>query len=279
VRIFGQGRSGHTVVRGLTLGLLFALAACSTSNANRQPSATAPRSPTATATESLATTQGDWTTLTNTPAGAANVAFAPSNPRTGLLCTSVNSAGSTGQPKLYKTTNSGQSWQEVTGLPPIHIASGSAIAPVVFCNTFIDAADANDIFLQQIVLDPEGAGVATARALYHSRDGGGTWGQPLGTLDRTNGFGDLAVVGSRLIATALPTIYGAQVCSETDPFPPAQPTTVLYASDDGGQTWQPLGQSIENQHLGWSGWRSWARLSSRVRTRSFLVAAATASSR
>src|SRR5262249_57364298 len=39
-------------------------------------------------------------------------------------------------------------------------------------------------------------------------------------------------------------------CSDTDPLPPAQPSSVLYASDTGGQTWQQIGQSIENHHLG-----------------------------
>jgi photosystem II stability/assembly factor-like uncharacterized protein len=157
--------------------------------------------------------------------------------------------GPTAQPKLYKTMDAGTSWQEVTGLPQVHIPSGSAVPPLVYCGTFIDGTDVNDVFVQQIVLDPQGAGVAIARALYRSRDGGATWGPPLGTLDRTNGFRDLVVVGSRLIATSEPTVYGARGCSPTDSMPPAQPSTVLYASDDGGHTWQQLGQSIESQHL------------------------------
>jgi photosystem II stability/assembly factor-like uncharacterized protein len=159
-------------------------------------------------------------------------------------------AGSTEQPQLYKTTDGGQTWQEVAGVPAIQLPPGSSIPLLSSCNTFIDAADANDVFLQQIVLNPAGAGVAVARALYRSRDGSVTWGQPLSTLDQTNGFGNLAVVGTRLVATELPSIYGARGCSDADPFPPAQPSTVLYASDNGGQTWQPIGQSIENQHLG-----------------------------
>lgn len=222
-----------------------------TASATASATATSTVAPTATATVSLTTTHRDWTALTNTPTGAANVAFAPSNPRVGLVCTSVNTYNSTGQPKLYKTTDSGQSWHEVTGLPPIHIPSGSSIPPLLSCNTLIDATDANDVFLQQFVIDPQGSGtVALARALYRSRDGGATWGQPLGTLARAHGFGQLGIVGSRLIATALPSVYGASGCSDTQPLPPVQPSTVLYASDDGGQTWQQIGQPIENQHLG-----------------------------
>jgi hypothetical protein len=180
-----------------------------------------------------------------------NVTFAPSNPRLGLLCTSVNTGAAIGQPKLYKTTDGGQSWHEVTGLPPMSSAPSSttSVPPLLYCTTFIDATDTTDIFLQQIVFNPSGAGFAIARALYRSRDGGATWGPPLATLDQTNGFGLLAVVGSRLVATALPSVYGARGCSDTDPLPPAQPSTVVYASDDGGQTWQPVGQSIESQHL------------------------------
>lgn len=247
--LWRQGRCGRKVACGILSSVLFALAACTTSHANGQPSATAPRSPTATATISPPTTHGDWKALPNPPADAANVTFAPSNPQIGFLCTSVNRAVSTGQPKLYKTADGGQSWQEVTGVPAIQVPTSSSNPLVLSCNTFIDATDATDVFLQQIVLNPVGAGFAVARALYRSRDSSVTWGQPLGTLDRTNGFGDLAVVGSRLVATALPSVYGARGCSDTDPLPPAQPSTVLYASDNGGQTWQPIGQSIENQHL------------------------------
>ncbi len=249
-RLSAIGAIAAVLLVALFAGTIYALHGHQSGQPTASATATSTVAPTATATVSLATAHRDWITLTNTPAGAANVAFAPLNPRMGLLCTSVNTSASTGQPKLYKTIDAGQSWQEVTGLPPIQIPSGSTIPPTVSCNTFIDATDANDIFLQQIVLNPEGAGVAVARALYRSRDGGATWGQPLGTLARTNGFGQLAVVGSRLVATALPSVYGASGCSAADPLPPVQPSTVLYASDDGGQTWQQIRQPIENQHLG-----------------------------
>jgi hypothetical protein len=63
----------------------------------------------------------------NTPPGALNLTFALSNPRVGLVCTGYVPS-STDQPRLYKTTDGGQSWQEVTGLPPIQIPSGSPCA-------------------------------------------------------------------------------------------------------------------------------------------------------
>src|SRR5262249_26107200 len=155
--------------------------------------------------------------LPNPPAGAANVTFAPANPRIGLLCTSVNRAVSTAQPKLYKNTDGGQSWQEATGVPALPVPSSSSTGLVLSCNTFINATDAQDILLQQIALNTEGVGVPVARALYRSHDGGVTWGKRLGTLERTNGFGDLAVVGSRLVARALPSVDGVRGCSDTDP--------------------------------------------------------------
>src|SRR5262249_41197081 len=153
------------------------------------------RSPTATATVSLATAHSEWTVLPNPPADATNITFAPSNPRLGLLCTSVDRVVPSAQPKLYKTTDGGQSWQEARGVRASQAPSTSSGLLGFSCNTFINAADANAVFLQQIALTTEGAGVAVARALYRSHDGGVTWGQRLGTLERTNGFGQLEVVG------------------------------------------------------------------------------------
>src|SRR5215813_8657289 len=100
-----QGSYGRKVVCGLSSLVLVTLAACTTSQTNRQPSATAARSPTATATVSLATAHSEWTVLPNPPADATNITFAPSNPRLGLLCTSVDRVVPSAQPKLYKTTD------------------------------------------------------------------------------------------------------------------------------------------------------------------------------
>jgi hypothetical protein len=46
------------------------------------------------------------------------------------------------------------------------------VRPILSCGTLVDATDPNDVFPQQIALDPQGAGTAMARALYRSRDGG-----------------------------------------------------------------------------------------------------------
>lgn len=254
-----QGRFRLAMMCGLIVTVLFALAACggtakTSSTTKTTAKSTATPIPTATivpvATVVLANKRAEWTSLGNLPTGADLFSFAPSDPRVGLICTSMGALSATNQPQLYQTHDGGQTWGEVLSVPALQLTTTLAYPPLADCKAFIDAADALDNFVQKVAIDPQGAGHAIARALYRSRDGGATWGPALGTLDRTDGFDQLAIVGSKLIATAHLSFYGASGCSAASPpLPAEQPSTVLYTSDDAGQTWQPIGQQIEDQHL------------------------------
>ena len=86
-----------------------------------------------------------------------------------------------------------------------------------------------------------GAGHVIAQQLSRSQDGGATW-SALATITNSAGFADIAVVGSRLIGRIYPVVFGGVPCT-SEPTPKA--TSLIYASDDGGATWNPIGQSIE----------------------------------
>jgi hypothetical protein len=64
-----------------------------------------------------------------------------------------------------------------------------------------------------------------------------------------HGWVNLAVVGARLVAQGAFTPSSGGGESPCDPSVRPDQATDVYASDDGGQTWQPIGQSIEQQHL------------------------------
>lgn len=143
-------------------------------------------------------------------------------------------------PHLFKTTDGGKTWQP----------QASAPQPDMPCQVFINPADANDVILQQVLISPIPTPDAIrGRYLWRSHDGGATW-QQLTIVDNTFGFGVIAFLGPRLVASAIPARFGPGVgCPNPTAVPPA-PFTRVYASDDGGVTWQPIGQSIVNQHLG-----------------------------
>jgi Putative zinc-finger len=202
---------------------------------------------TPTATPPSGGTPASWTVVTNTPSRTTSVQFAPSNPSVAYLCADDGppAAPLTSTSRLYKSTSGGQAWQRVTGAPTLHPVPPppQQPAPLAGCRVFVDASDANDVFLQQTEIEPVGASFAIARALWRSRDGGLTWRQ-LTSLDRTDGFEQLAVLGTRLIGRPHPSVGGVAACD-----PSVKPTAYSYimGSDDGGVTWHNLGQSIESQ--------------------------------
>jgi hypothetical protein len=144
--------------------------------------------------------------------------------------------------RLYQSVDGAVTWTLIPHTPVMRPVPTSNQVPMIpMCAVYVDASDARDVFFQQTQFQPMGAGYAVARALYRSRDGGATW-TTLRELERTNGFATIAVVGSRLIAQFEPSVYGAAPCDPKAPIP--QPSSQIVASDDGGQTWRPAGQSV-----------------------------------
>lgn len=184
-----------------------------------------------------------WASVT-VPQHSLALRFAPSDQQTAYLCVDDGPAMAPLQatPRLYKSVDGANTWN-VAPQTPVFQPVASQIPTLATCAIFVDAHDAQDVFLQAGQLAPEGAGHDIAHALYRSRDGGATW-TTLTELDGTDGFTDLAVFGSRLVAHPHFSVFGYSPCSpSTAPTP--HPSSLIYASDDGGQTWHTIGLGIE----------------------------------
>lgn len=150
-------------------------------------------------------------------ANPATYAFAPSDGRIGYVCDSVKG-------HLYVTHDGGDTWRKWS----ISAFSGCA-------SVFVDAHDASDLFVETRMTISPGS-------LWRSRDGGVSWVR-LGAITGTNlalGWSQIAVVGSRLIGQVFVNQQGRL---QND----------LFASDDGGMTWRPFAQSLEQQDNALSG--------------------------
>jgi photosystem II stability/assembly factor-like uncharacterized protein len=215
-----HGRLARTA---LPLALLACLmtAACGTAaqGARQHPTGTA--TPTTPATRTPNPFPKQWQVAQGAPQHVSidpygsGLAFAPSAPRTGYLCTS----GAGGDPGLYKSADGGQTWAPVTGAP----AQQQGL-----CLVSVDPANANDV-------------VVVRDRLWRSQDGGATWQQltPITVSGWSISVINLAVVGSRLVAAV--AINGAGTLDNA-----------LYASDDGGASWQQLGASLPARVVGFA---------------------------
>jgi hypothetical protein len=189
---------------------------------------------------------GSWHTASDTPAPAVGMQFAKSAPQTGYACAYVNvgdgSAPTSSSKWLYKTTDGGMTWRPMEGLTPPNLASTS-------CQVFIDANNANDVFVQLVC---DSAGPAPCASLWRSPDGGATWRQ-LSMPQLPWGWTNIAVVGSRIVGLGTDDYpsrspYGP-ICT-TDPAATGlHQLNDLFASDDDGKTWKQIGQPLIAQGL------------------------------
>ena len=209
-------------VTSLLCLLVFVLAACGVSTQTTTGANGAVKA-TSTATNSNGAPYrlpAHWTNVSGLPelhsAFPASYAFAPSNSHMGYACSPQAHV-------LYTTHDSGSSWQ-VTSTKAFSACSG----------VFVDARDANDVFVESLT-PPSGS--ATERCdLWRSRDRGATWSH-LGAIPSTGlslSWAQVAVVGSQLIGQAQIDQEGSL---QND----------LYVSNDGGMSWRHFAQSIANQ--------------------------------
>lgn len=178
-----------------------------------------------------------WALSRRAPRLATSVAFATA--RLGYLCAQNPSDYTKPAPGLYRTTDGGATWA--------HVVTPNPGMP---CQVFLDAHDASDLFIQQVLGSPTGAGDPLKAALWRSRDGGATWSR-LALVSHTNGWDTLIVSGARLFALVRPVYYGAAGCPDGSPAPKefSTPSSLVYTSDDGGQTWSVFGASLVAQNL------------------------------
>ena len=217
-------------------------AACASSG---KPSGDATRTPGAVAVSTSATggtvltvsAPAKWATKAHTPQQANSIAFA--SPTQGYLCAQNASDYTKPAPGLFKTNDGGATWTHITtpnpGLP---------------CQIFLDPGDANDLFIQQIVSTPTGAGDPLQAALWRSQDGGASWSQAA-LIPHTNGFVSLYFLNSGLFAQVKLDYFGASGCAPGATPPPEASTasSVVYVSYDGGGSWNPFGASLTTQNL------------------------------
>lgn len=248
--------TGRRVMAPLLLSLCALLAGCG--GATAKPNIGKTHTPTATAksgsTASVSASPppnlpysfpAQWQPATGFQTGSndnvahhiGSVVFSPATPTTGYACAvttsnpqAARSHGAqpsrpySGPPTLFKTTDGGATWA----------ALGIPFRQGVTCQLYIDQADANDVVA---VTGSDQSGSTSTLSVYRTTDGATFW-NPM-TLPSTGysiSLTTLVVTHSRLIAFM--SMQGE-----------GRLPTPLYASDDSGQTWQAIGQSVMSQNL------------------------------
>ena len=233
-----RGHRGRWIASISALGLLLLLAACgqttppATNGAHAGVRATTTPTtisgtPTPTAIPLPYSFPKQWLPApdgSDLPAGIGSVAFAPSSPQTGYACgitpSNADNAPTT-PPYVVATSDGGQSWRTV---------AGSAAHAKTGCMLFVDQNNARDVFAVA------GKFYLGLPQLYRSQDGGATWKvipQPT-VAGISTSVAAIAVVHSRLFAMIGVNGEG----NLEQPF---------YASDNGGQSWQPIDVNMNGQ--------------------------------
>src|SRR5258708_9190860 len=201
------GRLRQGIVPMLATALLLALSACGNASPAARSSATATAvRATPTATVALGGQLVSWTVVTNIPANAVYLRFAPSDARIAYLCAEDPPAQGnavTGLPHLYTRIDGGQTWEADAPAPALVPVSRSLSGHGAACHIFVDAHDARDVFYEVVENDFVSVTHSIARALYRSRDCGATW-QQLAEVRGTDSSVDITVLGARLIAQLKP---------------------------------------------------------------------------
>lgn len=202
---------------GVALLVLLCLAGCgaesTTKGITARPTATASPSPAASPTP-VSFPLG-WQAAAGLPATIGGYAFAQSAPQTGYACALPPNAG------FWATQDGGDTWASIA-TTNLAISSDG-------CGVSVDPANPQDVFAWDSVI------------LSRSRDGGHTWVQLAGLVGQSgpSEWRNATAIGARIIAVGVPVGPGEGAGNTSD----------LYASDDSGQTWHTIGQSILAKQL------------------------------
>jgi len=240
-------RAAFSRRRFVSLALVVALAAltlvgCSIQGSGKSLAKTTPTSKAARVTATPGVTMVNWSAPLNQPDVPAQMqtgfTSAPSNPQIAYSCVG-DPVTKTTQQRFFKTVDGAQTWQAVSATPN----------PGMPCRVFIDPTNANDIFLQQVLLPPTNAGDPISVSFWRSQDGGATWAQ-LALPPHSNGWRDFEIIGQHLVGAISPVYYGASGCNNALL---GGGGSDIYTSHDGGHTWNQVGQNLISQGISLDG--------------------------
>jgi hypothetical protein len=231
----------------LIAGICLALVGCASGQATGATQSIS--TPTSVLTATPMPTSGTWHSFGRLSPVEVDLEFAPSAPQTGYYCVD-GSIPTTSSPWLYRSDDGGMTWLQLGG-----IAIPSVAEPGFFsCTVFVDAHDPNDVFIEMSI--PSGcAGPGPCQGpdvnkLWRSRAGGDSWSQlsvPQAVGMTAGTLTHLIVSGSRLIGLESDYLQTPPDCSTDSNANAGYHINDLVASDDNGQTWHTIGQSIYDQ--------------------------------